>query len=350
MIDIVILCPIAIEYAAVRSYLIDLSAHKIFEYELFFEIGNINLKNKNWTVALFETGAYIDNVQLKTFQILHKLQPNFAFLVGVAGGIKDVNLGDLVIGTVAYGYEYGKVTPKGIENRTKAIPFSESLIAEAKQLNREFPKDEYQVIFGPINSGNKVITSLESEQFKIIRAQYGDTIAVEMEAIGFAFSAAKMRDIAFLNIRGISDLIAQKTESDDNGSQQTAAKRAAHFVFNLITRLPKMPKKQVVETVDVFLTQKLFSAFSNRQFSEAKLHFSENIIALELKQKTIYISNIVELKHLQMPGDFAKNWVSITLSNDEKFYCCEQSSLPGLGSVFGGGKPLWKRLKHFCTE
>ncbi|MFT4760616.1 MAG: nucleoside phosphorylase [Paraglaciecola sp.] len=199
MIDIVILCPIAVEYTAVRKCLTNWSAQKIIQYDLPFELGQIEAGQKKWTIALFETGKYIDNVHVKTSQILHALHPSYLFLIGVAGGVKDVKIGDLVVGTFAYGYEKGKVSEKGFEARPRVIPFSQELIDEAKQLSREISPTDYRIVFGPINSGDKVLASINAEQLSIIKKQYGDTIASEMEAIGFAEAAAKIKQLQMLS-------------------------------------------------------------------------------------------------------------------------------------------------------
>jgi len=57
------------------------------------------------------------NAAIETGQALAYFQPNYAFLVGVAGGLKDADIGDLVIGDDAFGYERGKATATGLSAR-----------------------------------------------------------------------------------------------------------------------------------------------------------------------------------------------------------------------------------------
>ena len=134
----------------------------------------------------------------------------YIFLAGIAAGIKDVAIGDVVVGTKAYGYELGKETKEGFLSRPQAIEFSPNLINVAKQLLRGNDKQPYIVKFGPIAGGNKVIND-EKGVLAIIKKHYNDTIALEMESIGFAAAATKTETF-FLNIRGISDLALNKKD------------------------------------------------------------------------------------------------------------------------------------------
>lgn len=56
------------------------------------------------------------------------LTPIQIVLAGVAGGVKDVAIGDIVIGTKFYGYEFGKETPGGFVTRPEGGYYSKELI------------------------------------------------------------------------------------------------------------------------------------------------------------------------------------------------------------------------------
>lgn len=350
MIDIVILCPIAVEYNAVRKHLNNLSAQKLSQFGLSYEFGQFQSGKKKWNIALFETGSHIANLNIKTSQVLHSLHPSYLFLIGVSGGIKDVAIGDLVIGTKAYGYEHGKVSQKGFEGRPNVIPFSQDLIDEAKQLNREEPESSYNIIFGAINSGDKVVANSNSEQYQIIKKHYGDTIAIEMESIGFADAASKVDKVKFINIRGVSDLIDNKSQSDKEGNQPTAALRAADFTFRLIKRLRKQKNSKTIQKQNVYYTSSPFSVFSWRTFKTTELYISDFLLSFEIDQKPITVSKIYKLEHTSMKGDFGKNWVKIELPDEREFYFSKKSLFHGLGNIIGGSGDLFKQLNRFVIN
>ena len=60
-------------------------------------------------------------MKLKVNEAISSLSPKYVFLAGIAGGIKDPKIGDIVIGTKAYFYEGGKETNKGFVARPRII-------------------------------------------------------------------------------------------------------------------------------------------------------------------------------------------------------------------------------------
>jgi nucleoside phosphorylase len=83
-----------------------------------------------------------------------------------------------------------------------------------------------------------VVASTRSATYELIRKNYGKAVAVEMEGGGFLRGTYGNRDVASLVIRGISDLLSNKTESDAEGWQPIAAANAAAFTFELIAQIP----------------------------------------------------------------------------------------------------------------
>lgn len=344
MIDIVILCPLAIEYNAVKKHINKWSDRTDGKFELPYELGQIYFGNKYFNIALFETGNTIGVLQTKTTQILFSLKPTYIFLVGIAAGIKDVEAGDLVIGTKAYGYEFGKETKEGFLARPESVHYSRKLIDIAKQLVREYHPKGFKVEFGAIASGNKVIDD-DRNTLKLIKRSYNDTKALEMESIGFAL-AAKDTDTLFLNIRSISD----KGINKDDKNQELASKNAADFTFKLIERLPNKKSKKVNRVLKVYYANKLLSLFSLRNLKTTNLIISDSFLSFKIESETIEISKIEKLEHLKMKGDFAKNWVKFELPDEREFYFSKKLMLPGLGNIFGGNKQLYKQLEKFLVN
>lgn len=344
MIDIVILCPIQVEYMAVRQHILPVSSQKVLSTTLSYELGQITIKNKIWNIALFETGGNTGNVQAKTTQILSVLKPTYIFLVGIAAGIKDVEIGDLVIGTKAHGYEYGKETEQGFLTRPETVHYSTNLINYARQLIREQPAEDFKIEFGAIASGEKVINAKKGI-IERIKSNYNDTKALEKESNGFAL-AAKEYDVSFLNIRGISDLAHHK--KDD--FQQLAAERAADFVLKLIGQLPKKKRLKPTQYIKVYHSKEIYSSQIWRKLKVAEIHFSDSLFFLKTEENLFPVSTIEQVEHLKMPGDFAKNWVKLILPNGKKIYLSEYSKFIGWRNIFGGSQQLFQQLKRFTIN
>ena len=177
-------------------------------------------------------------------------KPDILLFVGIAGGIKDVAIGDVVAATKVYGYESGKV---GEQFATRPT-LGQSAYALVQRARSEARKAEWlqrlsqdsvsqpHVFVAPIAAGEKVIASTKSDVCQFLRSSYNDAIAVEMEGFGFLSAAFAYPDLKAIVIRGISDLIQAKNEADpiegtEEARQQRASSHASAFAFEMLAKL-----------------------------------------------------------------------------------------------------------------
>jgi len=243
----VILTALPVEYAAVKGLLKDLSEENHPEGTVY-ERGSFSHNGKEWDVAIVEIGAGNVRAAVEAERALNFYTPEVALFVGVAGGVKDVALGDVIAGTKIYGYESGKAKSGGqflprpdvgrstyrLEQRAKVEARKtdwHALIIRGAGGPDPTPKAHV----GAIGAGEKVVASKRSAVAKFLREAYSDVLAVEMEGRGF-LEATHANHLDALVIRAISDLLSKKSHSDARGSQEIAARHAAAFALNLLSR------------------------------------------------------------------------------------------------------------------
>jgi nucleoside phosphorylase len=181
---------------------------------------------------------------LEAERAIAHFKPDVILFVGVAGGIKDVAIGDVVVSTKIYGYESGRA-----EERFKPRPeiglsaynLEQRARAEARKEDwwsrlAVVPEVRPRVFVGPIAAGEKVIASTQSEVFQFLREYYGDAIAVEMEGLGFLEAARANQQVSAIVVRGISDLLEGKADADRGESQEIASYHASSFAFEVLAK------------------------------------------------------------------------------------------------------------------
>lgn len=254
-VNIAILSPIEVEHKAILSHMPNVE-EKILSGHRYL-CGQLSGKNHLFNIITRQAGSKNETIALATEKVIHHFQPVAIILAGVAGGVKDVSIGDVVVGTKYYGYESGKVTADGFASRPESGPYSQELITVAKSVSctdswwhRAENAAKAKVVFGPIAGGNKVIATTDSDTYRLLKQTYNDTTAIEMEAAGFGQAMLSYPATRFLNIRGISDLLDAKSKSDAGGSQELAADNMAAFVFEFLYHL-NVSKFKIIGSMDI---------------------------------------------------------------------------------------------------
>jgi nucleoside phosphorylase len=261
-----ILSAIRIEYQAVCAHLTNLR-QEIRQSGTIYERGNFTANSQSWDVLIGETGIGNTRAAVETVSLIEYFKPSLILFVGVAGGLKDVKLGDVVAATKVYGYESGKAGRKfrprpDVHNSTYRM----EQIARAEARRRDWfqrlekafldPASVPHVYVAPIASGNQVAASMDSVLGNLLRSNYSDAVAVEMEGYGFLGALHAYPYIDALIIRGISDRIDDKTEADAMSYQEVAAQHAAAFAFEILAKLDLRVPQQSEQATETSATTK----------------------------------------------------------------------------------------------
>lgn len=229
------------DYQAVRQHLRDV-AEITHPRGTIYERGSLVAGGRRWDVGLAEIGLGGANAAQHAERALATFRPACILLVGVAGGLRDVNLGDVVAATKVYGFEAGRdattFEPRPdlfrshhrLEQRARAEARKEAWRARCASADGVVPR----VHVGPIAAGAPIVAASRAPSREFIGRQYGDALAVEMEGHGF-LSAIHANDAAVaLVVRGISNLLDDKAERDQDGTRVRATANAAAFAVEVV--------------------------------------------------------------------------------------------------------------------
>ena len=234
----VILTALEVETRAVLRQLGD------FTDETVSGTGFFKGRFEGWVVAVAEVGPGNASAAAIAMRAVGHYKPDVALFVGVAGGVKDVAIGDVVVGTKIYGYESGKNGASGFKTRPDLMNAAHDLEQRARILrqradwkNRLDPAIKHgnsAVRVGPIAAGEKVVASKRAATASLIGEHYGDALAVEMEGRGFLEAVHVSHPVRACVVRGISDLLSGKVNADKAGSQRRAADAASAVAFEIL--------------------------------------------------------------------------------------------------------------------
>ena len=228
-----------------RAHLHDIQ-EEIHPEGTIYERGMFISHNRSWEIGLVETRMGAARAAFEAERALDYFKPNVILFVGVAGGLKTVKIGDVVVASKIYGYESGKVgvsfliRPEVGISTYRMIQRAQAVARSTSWLSRIQPGPPQSLpkaFVAALAAGEKVVTSNSSDTWKLLRQSYEDAIAVEMEGYGFLQAVHGNRRVEALVVRGISDLIEGKSEADASGAQEIAACHASAFAFEVLSQL-----------------------------------------------------------------------------------------------------------------
>ena len=247
--EVIILTALPIEFQAVLAHLQE-TREIIHPQGTIYQVGSFARESDRLQVAVAQIGMGGGSAAVETERAIHFFRPHLLLFVGIAGGLKDVQLGDVVAATKVYAYESGKAGHT-FEPRPEvwraSYPLEQRARHEASnqawlvRLKSSIPDPVPRAYVGALAAGEKVLASTQSSVYRQIKATYGDALAIEMEGHGFLQAIRVNHDMYGLVIRGISDLVDNKAAADAGGSQSRAARHAAVFAFQVLATFAFSP-------------------------------------------------------------------------------------------------------------
>jgi nucleoside phosphorylase len=239
----VVLTALPVEFRAVLAHLNAVKEQK-HRAGTIYKVGTFVSETTDWTIALAVIGAGNPGAAAEGERAIATFEPDVALFVGIAGGIKDVRLGDVVAAAEIYLYAAGKAGDEFIPRAVVEKPsydLMQRAMHEAEGAawrKRGGPTAADRIAqVAPIAAGEQVVVSTRSETYEFIRRTYDRAVAVEMEGSGFLRAVYANHAVHGLVIRGISDLLDGKEVADAGGSQERAAAHAAAFAFQVLATL-----------------------------------------------------------------------------------------------------------------
>jgi nucleoside phosphorylase len=363
----VIVTALRVEYLAVRTHLRDLTQEKNPQGKSY-ERGKFAANATSWEVGIVEVGDGNPGAEVETERAILYFQPDILFFVGIAGGIKDVAIGDVVAATKVYNYESGKVEGQFL-TRPALVQSNYALVETARAEARKeewlkrlanSPASQPYVFLAPIAAGEKVIASRQSEVFQLLRRSYNDAIAVEMEGFGFLSAAFPYRNIQAIVIRGISDLVEGKNDDSVETEQirhEKASRHASAFAFEMLAKTliyETQLNQQLIERLQLKFQQLENGWLSNRYSPdlhqtgqiETDLHLRLNCPSSVWLEEVRQIRALLEDVHLAIlrlrryPEFMQRHDAEDLISSAEKWIMAAIAEQQELESRIVPGKPF----------
>ncbi len=251
---VVILTALALEYAAVRSHLADVTQRRT-RSGTRYEVGSVRGEHLDWEAYLAEVDMGNSGAAAEVAGAIETFSPQLVFFVGVAGGLKpsDQRHGDVVVASMVYNVHSAKIAPDAaggsqVLSRPLGVPASHRLTQLVRAVSRmawtidspagaqpqETASAPPAVHLRAIVAGEVVLADPGSDLRKLIAERYNDAAAIDMESYG-VYETAHRYEIPVLAVRGLSDLIGDKNAVSDRELQPRAAANAASFAIALLS-------------------------------------------------------------------------------------------------------------------
>ena len=245
---IAILTAVCEEYETIRKLFADKKIGKIeeiYQGAYFYEIIPIEINSTSIDIIIGMTDQGNVEASITVNDVLLRFKPNLFFFVGTCGGIKDVSVGDSIIVTKVFDMLRGKdsdiwhakPTGSGMDARNIGICRSLMMGVNRGEILREYYLEMGNKLhMGIIGSSSSIVASEHSKIREIIKNQYANIIAVEMEGYGFYQTLEINEYRSGIMIRAVTDDAKTKTQEIDNVVQPLGMKKVYNIVYQLICK------------------------------------------------------------------------------------------------------------------
>ncbi len=253
VLKVVVLTALASEFAAVRSHLAEATLRRT-RSGTRYDVGFVRGEHLDWEVHLAEVDMGNSGAAAEVAGAIDAFSPRLILFVGVAGGLKpsDQSHGDVVVASFVYNVHSAKLAPhpdggSQVLSRPLGIPAPHRLTQlvravrrttwAADPLSADQPQEtaaaQPAVHLRPIVAGEVVLADPDSDLRKLIAERLNDAAAIDMESHG-VYETAHRYDLPVLAVRGLSDLLGDKTPEADRELQPRAVAHAASFAIALL--------------------------------------------------------------------------------------------------------------------
>ncbi|HZJ04743.1 MAG TPA: effector-associated domain EAD1-containing protein [Nocardioidaceae bacterium] len=245
--DALVVTALQLERRAVRAHLEGVRGDN--REGLAADRGAFRAGSRAYDIAVIETGAGNIDAAILATRAEEAFRPGMVVMLGIAGGLKDVAIGDVVAASKVYWIEGGKQraelsprpdfaeTSPSLKQAARAVAAGDAWRRRAAATGGGVwaaTGREPAALVAPIVVGEKVLADRESDVARLARDGYGDAVAVAMEDVGALRGGRAAERARTLAIRGVSDLVDAKDAADAAGSQPLAAANAAAFLFEVL--------------------------------------------------------------------------------------------------------------------
>lgn len=218
---------------AVEVNLLKKELHNLtIEKEGTFEFYSGFIDGVEVTVLLSGIGKV--SAAIGTSLLIERYQPDYIINTGTAGGLRDVKVGDLIIGDyvgyhdadiTAFGYELGQMAQQPLH--FKADEFLLQMVLKAI---KKLPVEQ-KVSQGIILSGDSFMSNVA--RVNQMRNDFPKALAVDMESAAIG-QTCKQLNVPFVVVRAISDMAGEGNSKSYDTFVEKAGNISAQMIINCI--------------------------------------------------------------------------------------------------------------------